>query len=240
MEDREELVTTVLDWIKSNEPHNDNPHRRFQFPAQRVSQETRGKADDPDVVDALWKLVTAGILIPSTSHAVFELSGWGKEAIQQDTSPYQKDKFVLETKKLAPRLEPDSLAYLLLGLDCVHGMPGATIALIRVALEIEIDSVIESFIESQKPGNASLRKLTNRNISTRADELLYQLRNRSLFLTEDQDKLLESYINQIRISGNKILHPKDGLPFVDPMLVESVLHAFRSFASIASELKATF
>ena len=234
MNEGKNAMEVVWEWIKLNEPKNINPRMRFLFSAQQVSEGTGGQGVNPHILDALWQLVSAGILVPAGSLSQFELSGWGEEVIKQDISPYQKHKFLAEMQDLAPLLEPDSLAYLALGLDCMHGIATATIALIRVALGIELDSVIEAFIQSQKPRNTT--QLSNRNIVTRAEALLDQFRSRKL-IPEEEIKLFESYINQMRILGNRILHPKNGVPLVDPLMVQCVLYCFRSFACIASKLK---
>jgi hypothetical protein len=118
----------------------------------------------------------------------------------------------------------------------MYGIATATIALTRVALEIEIDSVIEAFIQSKKPGPTAQRKLSDRNVATRVEALLEQFCSRDL-IPKEEIMLFESSINQIRILGNRILHPKDGVPLVDPLMVQSVMYSFRSFASIASDLK---
>lgn len=238
MNEGESAMESVWTWIKTNEPNNLNPTMSFEFSAQQVSEQLGRQGVDHHVLDALWQLVTAGILVPTASTRQFRLSGWGEQAIKQDRSPYQKHKFLAETQVVAPNLDIDSLAYLSLALDCMYRIPTATIALIRVALEIEIDSVIEAFIQSQNLGNTARRNLSDRNIRTRVEELLNQLRSRTL-IPEEDSKLFESYINQIRISGNRVLHPKDGVPLVDSLLVQSVIHAFASFANMASELKVT-
>jgi hypothetical protein len=155
--------------------------------------------------------------------------------MKQDASPYQKHKFLADTRDRAPLLELDSLAYLALGLDCIHSIATAAIALTRVALEIEINSVIEAFIQFHHPGSTTQKKLSDRDIATRVEALLEQFRSRNL--PEEEIKLFESSINQIRILGNRILHPKDGVPLVDPLMVQSVMYSFCSFASIASNLK---
>lgn len=236
MSESRNALATVWGWIKNNEPTNPNPYMRFEFTAQQVSQQLGKQGIDPHVLDALWQLVSSGILMPTTSTPQFRLSGWGERAIQQDTSPHEKHEFLEETQLVAPHIEPDSVAYLSLGLDCMYGTPAATIALTRVALEIEIDSVIDRLVESQNPGNTARRVLSNRNIATRVEELFKQIRSRDLMPQEDL-KLFESHTNVIRISGNRILHPKSGMPLVDPLMVQSVLYAFRSFAHIASSLK---
>jgi hypothetical protein len=237
MNEGKNAMEVVWGRIKLNELNISNRPGRFQFTSQQVSEETGGHGENPHILDALWQLVIAGILIPAGSLTQFELSSWGEEVIKQDISPYQKHKFLAEIQGLAPRLEPDSLAYIALGLDCMHGIATATIALTRVALEIELDSVIEAFIQSKNPSNTTQRKLSSRYIATRAEALLDQLRTRDL-IPEEEIKLFEAYVNQIRILGNRILHPKDGVPLVDPMIVQSVMYSFRSFASIASNLKA--
>lgn len=230
MSGRDDAMEILWGWIKEAEPSNRNPTLPFSFNLQSIHGE-----EDHRYSDAIWQLATAGILRPQGARD-FILTKLGQDAIKEDVSPYASNAFLEEINKLAPRLKPDSRAYLALALECLYGVPSAAVALVRVALEIELDSLIEKFVRSQNPGNNARRRLYDRNVGTRAKEFLHQLRSRAL-IPDEEIHLFESDISLIRISGNQILHPSDGMPSVDSLLVRAVLHAYRSFASIASDLK---
>lgn len=82
-------------------------------------------SEDPLYLDVLWQLATAGVLRPD-QRAQFKLTDWGKQAIEDDVSPYLKNEFLGDVMRSAPQLDEDSAAYLGLALDCVYSVPAAS------------------------------------------------------------------------------------------------------------------
>ena len=56
--------------------------------------------------------------------------------------------FLVQIAKIAPNLDPDSRSYLHLAVDAAYTIPPAAFALIRVVMEIEVDTLIETLINT--------------------------------------------------------------------------------------------
>lgn len=116
-------------------------------------------------------------------------------------------------------------------------MPAAAVALSRVALEIEVDSLIAVCIAVWEPKAKVRRELNARDLGRRTGELVRQLRDRDLQTLDDND-LLDAHINVVRITANRVLHPSGGPPITNPVAVQSVLYTFMEFAELTSAAKA--
>ena len=114
-------------------------------------------------------------------------------------------------------------------------MPAA-LALIRVACELETDSLIDALVTHSPPKD--LKKLRDRNLGVRIAALLTQLEAQTL-LDKDSTRELSASMEVCRSSGNHVLHP---LPASSPWVpdLERVMasaSAFRDIAATSSMLK---
>ena len=226
-------LESVWEWLKKRAASSLQPGSpASQFTAQVVDEHHQEKIEN---LDALWHFAIAGIIRPGTT-TQFTFTDEGRSILTQDVSPYQYHEFLEAVEHSAPLLDDDCKAYLSLALSCIYQVPAASVVLSRVALEIEVDSLIDACIAAWQPGTMSRRKLTARDLGVRARELVNQLRNRDLQTTDDND-LFESHINEIRITANQVLHPSGGPPITNPMAVQSVLYAFIVFAELTSAAK---
>jgi len=56
--------------------------------------------------------------------------------------------FLVQIAKIVPNLDPDSRSYLHLAVDAGYTIPPAAFALIRVVMEIEVDTLIDTLINT--------------------------------------------------------------------------------------------
>ena len=110
------------------------------------------------------------------------------------------------------------------------------VVLSRVALEIEVDSLIATCIAAWEPKAKARQELNARDLGRRTGELVSQLRSRGLQSLDDND-LFDAHINVVRITANRVLHPSGGPPITNPIVVQAVLHAFMVFAELTSVAK---
>ena len=136
----------------------------------------------------------------------------------------------------APLLDTDSKGYLSLALSCIYQVPAAAVVLSRVALEIEVDSLIATCIDAWNPKSKARQELNARDLGRRSGEIVSQLRNRDL-QTSDDNVLFDAHIKFVRITANRVLHPSGGRPITNPKVVQAVLHHFKEFAELTSVAK---
>lgn len=55
--------------------------------------------------------------------------------------------------------------------------------------------------------------------------------------SQDENDLFRSFVDQIRIAGNRIVHSKTMRPNVDVLRVQALFDNFRQFASMSSSIK---
>ncbi len=216
----------VWDWVKEH----GSEHSLHGFSAQVIDG-----CVEPETVDELWRLVSAGILRPSGGSAQFSLTETGTKVIQSDDSPFSGDGFFESVRSSSPGLSQGAEGYLLIALRCLPSVPEAAIALLRVALEAEVDS----FIDVYEGGMSSrVSNFHRRELSTRIEEVLSRARSKGLLVRDDDVKRLSAHCDLIRISGNEIMHPTGtGLPPTDPLAIKSLFHNFRTFAAEMSRMK---
>lgn len=224
----------VWEWLRQNKPKRAKDD--FQFTAQTV----HGQFVDEDYVDALWGLANAGIVRLYRKDLAYSLTQRGRQLLDGALSVYQGVRFLTAVKSEAEHLDSDASAYFEMALECALAVPHAAIALVRVAFEVELGSVIDQFITSANSGigAGTRKKLLDRDASVRLNEIAQQIQSRSL-LTKEDAKEFETTGHSCRLEGNRVLHPKEGAPQIDPVTVQAAFHAFRRFAILSSQLKKT-
>lgn len=224
MESREK----VWDWLKEY----GSQHSPTAFSAQLIDGSV-----EPNTVDELWRLVSAGILRPDTGSAQFILTEVGAAVIQSDDSPYSGTEFFESVRSMSPDLSDTAEGFLMMALRCVPAVPEAAVALLRAALETEVDSFIDVY-EGAVAGSR-VKNFHRRELSRRIEEVISRARGKRLLATQDDARMLTAHCDLIRISGNKVLHStREGPPTIDPLMVKSLFHSFRSLAAEMSRMKA--
>lgn len=183
---------------------------------------------------SLWS-ADERVLMP-IGDSSFYVTPSGEGALTEDLSPYQSTLFLDALSNGAPRISAEAIGYLALALQCLFGIPVAAVALIRVAMESELDDLIDELVDSATPQGATLKKLDDRNVSVRLGALCGLLQSRSL-LGNDEIVAFRAHADICRIRGNRVVHPEGTLPLVDALEVQAVMFAFKEFAEIASMLK---
>ena len=225
MQQREEADAKVWTWLKE------------ELPKQRSNGFTGSTGldfSDPSILDALWRLVSAGILRPDGSTSQFILTGAGTELTQSDDSPYLASAFLESIVSTAEGLDDDAQGYLRLALDCLPSVPTASVALIRVALEAEVGSLIEQWetVVNKEPD----KLLHQWNLGPRIARLVEVIRSSRLLDGEGADEF-EAVCTVVRLAGNRVMHVKGGVVVPDAAEVSAVSHAFRRVAQLSSAAK---
>ena len=148
MSEGDTRLESVWEWLKKQVAGESQRASPAHFTAQIIDE--RGQLTN-DNADALWHFAIAGIIRPDRD-TQFTFTDEGRRTLAQDVSPYQYDKFLEAVETSAPLLDDDSKAYLSLALNCIYQVPAAAVVLSRVALEIEVDSLIDACIAAWQPG----------------------------------------------------------------------------------------
>ena len=225
MQNRNEIDELVLTWISDNA----GTFVADGFTAQQVTGQV-----EPQVLDALWRLVATGVVRPSTSVPQFNLTAVGAEIIQGSNSPYYSDSFYQNVLQLAPKLDTDALGYFKFALDCLKIVPPGALALFRAALEAELWSLIDACEANSRRGR--IPALHRRNLGERISGLVTHIRSKQV-IDEDDLHEFDASCTQIRISDHKILHPQGGFPHVDATQITATSHSFRKMAEVSTNTK---
>ncbi len=121
-----------------------------------------------------------------------------------------------------------------MALECLKSVPAAAVGLFRAALEVEINSLVNQYEASSKgKGISALRR---QGLGERISDLIERLRSKGILGDEDLEDF-EACCALIRLEGNRILHPRGGLPRTDAQLVAALSHSFRRIAEISTRAK---
>ena len=207
----------------------------FQFNAQSIDGHVL-----PDTEDALWRLASAQVIRLGHQNTQYVLTEFGVHALQ-DMNPEQSDsRYVGALEEYAPLLDPSALGYVKLALGCLPDRRQAAVALVRVAVELEVRTTLLEIVESlNSPSRGDQHVLRRGELAAMSGALVRLARDRGLLAAGDDVKDLESGIERVRISGNEILHPSSGIALVDSWGAHAVFHSFQRFASLASRVKKT-
>ncbi|MBI4200164.1 MAG: hypothetical protein HY535_06805 [Chloroflexi bacterium] len=208
----------LWDWLKTKSGTFD----AFGFNAQSITGSL-----DPEILDACWRLVAAGILRPTAGVVQFTVTAVGGERLQDAHTPYSATSYYQQLVGNASKLDDDARAYFRIALDCLKSTPYGAVALLRAALEAEIWSLVDTYEANSK--QKQIRELHQRDLSGRISRLVTGVRSKGVIDEQHMDEF-EACCTQIRISANRVLHPKGVLPLVDPAMVYAVSHSFRRMA----------
>lgn len=221
----------VWEWLLTERPQGRGARN---FKAQQVSPSS--SPDDVPTHDELWRLAAAGVVrVYDPNYAVTD---FGERLLTGSTSSLITggSAFANLVRSAAPNLDPDASSYFDLAIECVPIVMPAALALIRVACELETDSLIGVLITHSPPKDPS--KLRNRNLAVRMAALLDQLEAQTL-LSKDSTRELAASMEICRSSGNRVLHPPPAASSWEPDLhrVTASASAFRDIAATSSAIK---
>lgn len=187
-----------------------------------------------EIDEELWRLTTSGVLRVMGPN--YSLTAFGTAALDDDSSPLRSPQAFTDALDAgAPDLDEDARGYLVLALDCFPVAKPAALALVRVALELDLGSFIEEFIGRLQPKD--IKKLRDRNIRNRMDGIVEQVRSRNLW-SEDEIRFWQANMETCRAGGNAVLHPRGKEAIVDAEQVVGAFAAFRGAATAHSRLRA--
>ena len=148
-----------------------------------------------------------------------------------------RDAFLDALKGGAPLCHPDALAYATLGVESATRAPMASLALVKAALVVEIESLIDTFVARYSLNNSTRRRLNDRRLAFRLKEIHDRLNDRALLPTDDLDRF-QACCELCVSEADKALHPAGGFAEATPETVGAVFSAFRELAVTASGFKA--
>lgn len=148
-----------------------------------------------------------------------------------------RDAFLDALNTGASQCHPDALAYATLGVESAALAPQAALALVKAALVVEIESLIDAFVARYSINGSTRRLLSNRDLTIRLKAVHDRLEDRALLPRDDLDRFL-TCCELCASEADKALHPASGSSEAMPNTVGAVFNAFLELAVTSTGFKA--